>query len=81
MDERTKAIISAVAVIAVNVAAFMGIALDQATVLNALMGVAMLAATVWGVWHNHNFTEAAIEGQRLTDLRKVEAKARAARGE
>ena len=27
----------------------------------------MLAATIWGIWHNHNFTSAAQEGQLVTD--------------
>ena len=75
MSERTKAIISAAVVIVVNVAAIYGISLDQGMLLNALCAVADLAAMVWAIWKNHNFTYAAAQGQMVVDKIKLEQKA------
>ena len=75
MSERTKAIISAAVIIVVNVAAIYGISLDQGILLTALCAVADLAAMLWGIWKNHNFTYAAAQGQMVTDKIKLEQKA------
>lgn len=81
MDERTKAIVSAAVIIAVNVAAFFGVTLDQNTVLDAALAVAALIATIWGIWRNHNFTDEAIQAQGVLDHLKAERLAAQARGE
>lgn len=75
MSERTKAIISAAVVIVVNVAAVYGISLDQGMLLNALCAVADLAAMLWAIWKNHNFTYAAAQGQLVVDNIKNEQRA------
>lgn len=75
MDERIKAIISAVAVLAVNIAALFGISLDQGVVVNGLLAIAMLVSSIWGIWHNHNFTFAAQQGQLVTNRIKNEQRA------
>lgn len=66
IDERIKAIVSAAAIIIVNVAAlFFGITLDAGVITNAFLAIAMLVATIWGIWHNHNFTPEAAEAQQV----------------
>lgn len=71
IDERWKAIFSAIGVIIINVAALMGIDLgDGATIQNVLLGCAWIASLAWAIWKNHNFTRAASEGQKVTDAIK-----------
>ena len=71
LDERIKAIISAIVVIAVNAAALMGFDIgDGASLQNALLALAWFASIAWAIWKNHNFTESAIESQKVLDLLK-----------
>lgn len=71
IDERWKAIFSAIGVIIVNVAALMGINLgDGANIQDVLLGCAWMASIAWAIWKNHNFTEAAAQGQKVTDAIK-----------
>ena len=81
MNERTKAIISAVIVIVVNVAAVWGLSLDQGTMTNALCGLADLAAMLWAIWKNHNFTKEAAQAQAVLDHLKAESRALKAKEE
>ena len=72
MDERIKAIISAAVVIIVNVAALCGFDLgDGMNLQNALLAIAALISWVWALWKNHNFTDAAAEGQKVVDAIKT----------
>jgi hypothetical protein len=72
IDERWKAIFSAIGVIIVNAAALMGIDLgDGANIQDVLLGCAWLASLAWAIWKNHNFTAAAAEGQRVVDAIKA----------
>ena len=72
VDERWKAIFSAIGVIIVNAAALMGIDLgDGANIQDVLLGLAWLASLAWAIWKNHNFTAAAAEGQRVVDAIKA----------
>ena len=75
MDERTKAIISAIAVLIVNFAALWGVSLDYETWVNGLCAIAMLAASVWAIWKNHNFTVEAAQAQLVLNGLKNERKA------
>ena len=71
IDERWKAILSAVTVIIVNAFALMGIDLgDGADIQDALLGAAWLISLAWAIWKNHNFTSSAIESQKVLDLLK-----------
>ena len=71
IDERWKAILSAVTVIIVNAFALMGIDLgDGADIQDALLGAAWLISLAWAIWKNHNFTPSAIESQKVLDLLK-----------
>lgn len=72
IDERWKAIFSAIGVIIVNAAALMGIDLgDGASIQDVLLGLAWIASLAWAIWKNHNFTAAAAEGQRVVDAIKA----------
>ena len=72
IDERWKAIFSAIGIIIVNAAALMGIDLgDGANIQDVLLGCAWLASLAWAIWKNHNFTAAAAEGQRVVDAIKA----------
>ena len=72
VDERWKAIFSAIGVIIVNAAALMGIDLgDGANIQDVLLGLAWIASLAWAIWKNHNFTAAAAEGQRVVDAIKA----------
>lgn len=72
IDERWKAIFSAIGVIIVNAAALMGIDLgDGADIQDVLLGCAWIASLAWAIWKNHNFTAAAAEGQRVVDAIKA----------
>lgn len=72
IDERWKAIFSAIGVIIVNAAALMGIDLgDGANIQDVLLGLAWIASLAWAIWKNHNFTAAAAEGQRVVDAIKA----------
>lgn len=75
IDERWKAILSAVTVIIVNAFALMGIDLgDGADIQDALLGAAWLVSLAWAIWKNHNFTDAAAEGQKVVDaIKEVKA--------
>ena len=70
-SERIKAIISAVIVIAVNVAAIVGVDVgDGDAITNALLMAFDFAAMAWAIWKNHNFTDEAAEAQELLDALK-----------
>lgn len=71
IDERWKAIFSAIGVIIVNAAALMGIDLgDGANIQDVLLGCAWIASLAWAIWRNHNFTFAASEGQKVINAIK-----------
>ena len=69
-QESMKALVSAFMVIACALAGALGIDLDADALQNVLSAVLLLAATVYGVWKNHNFTQAAQEGQKVVDAIK-----------
>ena len=71
--ETVKATVSAAVVIIVNVAALWGISIDADVWTNGICAVIALAANVWAIWHNHNFTAAAQKGQEVTDSIKKAA--------
>lgn len=68
--ERIRAIVSAVAVLAVNIAAVLGFDLDAGTAQSVLLLALVVAATVWGCYKNHNFTKAAALAQAFLDAFK-----------
>ena len=75
MEERTKAIISAIVVLVANIAALWGVSIDQGVWVNGLCAIVMLVSSIWAIWKNHNFTRAAQQGQLVTDKLKNEQRA------
>ena len=67
MDERTKATISAIVVLAANIAAMYGIGVDTEMWVNGLCAVVALAFDVYAIWKNHNFTPEAAQAQEYLD--------------
>ena len=74
MNERIKAIVSALVVIVINVCALLGYTLDPDVTQQVILLVCMLVATGWAIWKNHNFTDAAAEAQKYLDELKEEAR-------
>lgn len=70
MTSRIQSIVSALALIIVEFAAVIGLSLDTDMVVDILSGIAFVAALVYGIWKNHNFTDAAIEAQKLLNALK-----------
>ena len=68
MNEKTKAIISAIVVLIANLAALWGVSIDQGVWVNGLCAIVMLISSIWAIWKNHNFTQEAAEAQRQEDL-------------
>ena len=81
MDERTKAIISAIVVLVANIAALWGVSIDQGVWVNGLCAIVMLVSSIWAIWKNHNFSFAAQQGQLVTNTIKNEQKAEQMGGE
>lgn len=71
MDERTKAIISAIVILAVNIAAMFGVSLDANVWFSGLCAIVMLVTNIYAIWKNHNFTPEAQEAQRVLDELKA----------
>ena len=75
MEEKTKAIISAIVVLIANLAALWGVSIDQGVWVNGLCAIVMLVSSIWAIWKNHNFTFAARQGQLVTNRIKAKEKA------
>lgn len=75
--ERIKAIISALVIVAVNVAAIVGVDIGEGdAITNALLVIVDMLAVLWGIWKNHNFTDEAAMAQDYLDDLKAAKKAR-----
>lgn len=70
MTDRIQTIFSAIAVIVVEIASIIGLSLDTDFVVDFLSACAFLIASIYSIWKNHNFTDAAIEGQKLINALK-----------
>lgn len=68
--ETIKACVSALGVLIVAGAGAIGIDLDAGMVQNGLSAIAFLGALAYGIWTNHNFTEAAQRAQVLLNSLK-----------
>jgi len=64
---RTQSIISAIVVLIVNLASIWGLSLDANAVSMVVSGAAIMAATIWALWRNHNLTDAALAGQKVVN--------------
>lgn len=72
MDERTKAIISAIVILAVNIAAMFGVSLDANVWFSGLCAIVMLVTNIYAIWKNHSFTPEAIKAQAYLEQLKAE---------
>jgi hypothetical protein len=69
--ETLKACVSALAVMLVALLGAAGIDVDATALSNVLHALAFLVAIGWGIWKNHNFTEAAQDAQAFLDCIKA----------
>ena len=67
---KAQSIVSAVVVLLVFVLNQLGWAVGEDEAYQAVSAAAALACLCWGVWKNHNFTEAANEAQQVLELLK-----------
>jgi uncharacterized membrane protein len=70
LDERTKALVSAITLLAVNLLALFGVQLNHDAVWQVVAAVAVIVSTAYGIWKNHNFTPEAAQAQQYLDLLK-----------
>ena len=70
MSERTKAIVSIIALIVVQIAALAGVQMDAGNLTEVIGSLVVVAATIWAAWKNHNFTDAAAAAQAMLDILK-----------
>ena len=70
MSERTKAIVSIIALIVVQIAALAGMQMDAGNLTEVIGSLVVVAATIWAAWKNHNFTGAAAAAQAMLDSLK-----------
>ncbi len=70
LDERTKAIINSITVLAVIIAGMFGIKIDEGQLVTVLSAAAVLVAALYGLWKNMNFTAEAAKAQELLDTLK-----------
>lgn len=61
--DRTQSIISAIVVLIVSIASYFGHTLNPDIIWNALCVAVYIATISWGVYKNHNFTDAALVAQ------------------
>lgn len=65
--ETIKAVVNTIVVVVVTILSALGINVDGDMLVNVLCAVVLIGATIYGCYKNHNFTEAAQEGQLLID--------------
>lgn len=68
------AIISAILAINVVLQSFGASPLDEGTVTAAVTAIVTICIWAYDFWRNHNFTEAAMKGQEVTDAEKQKAR-------
>lgn len=68
---KTQSIISAIVLLIIQAAAFAGHTLDEGMVTTVVTAIVTLAVTAWGIWKNHNFTDAANAAQQFLNEAKA----------
>jgi uncharacterized membrane protein len=72
--ETLKALASTAVVFAGSIASALGFDMATDAITQGVCAAVFLVVVGYGVYKNHNFTEAAQEGQKLTDEIKAAAK-------
>lgn len=62
-----NAVISAAVTLAAVVAGIFGLQFDENEAIEVLSSLAIVAAWIWAMWKNHNFTPEAKAAQRVLD--------------
>lgn len=70
MNQR-ESIVSAVVVIVVAAVGAFGMKVDANALTDVISAAALIAAYAWGIWKNHNFTDAAAEMQAQLNIAKA----------
>lgn len=68
---RRQSIVSAVVVLVVAAAGLVGVEVNESALADVVGAVMLLAAYGWGIWRNHNFTDAALEAQASLNIAKA----------
>ena len=68
--DRFQSIASAISLFIIDLVAIMGLSIDTDLIVDVISAIVFIIATAYGIWKNHNFTDAAIEGQRLINALK-----------
>lgn len=70
MNQR-ESIVSAVVVLVVAAVGAFGMKVDANALTDVISAAALIAAYAWGIWKNHNFTDAAAEMQAQLNIAKA----------
>lgn len=68
--EKVRSIISAVVLIVIEVASLAGVSISENEVTSIGSAVLAVIVLVYGIWKNHNFTDAAVDAQKYLDQLK-----------
>ena len=68
--ERIKAIVTIVITAAVNIANIYGYAIDAEPIITGALSILSAITIIYSWWKNQNVTQAAVEGQKVTDAIK-----------
>lgn len=75
MNETTRQVIKAAAVLIVFGLSFLGVTLDTEAVVTGISGAVAFVTLCVSIWENFNFTRASQQGQMVTDKIKNEQRA------
>ena len=70
--ERIKAIVTIVITAAVNIANVYGYAIDAEPIVTGVLSILSAITIIYSWWKNQNVTQAAVEGQKVTNAIKKE---------
>lgn len=62
--EQTRSIISAIVLIVVQCASLCGVGLSADDLTIGICAIVSIAVFAYGIWKNHNFTDAAAQAQK-----------------
>jgi len=75
MNETTKTVIRAAAVLIVFALSLAGVTIDTEAVVTGISGAVAFVTLCYSIWKNFNFTRSAQQGQLVTNKLKNEQRA------